>query len=158
MVWTFKSCRWIKNLGGWGVQKGAIGDFSGTTTKGQTYSGSTTELLRDLTGQAFFIDNGIAHCLNDNECLDGEIPKINAASGLLGTPLLESQFIHVETMFDPSLKIGQLVSLESTTNLAFNGLHKVISLKHRGIISEVVSGSATTEIGMLPGTFTKVQV
>jgi len=26
----------VKNLGGWGVQKGAIGDFSGTTTKGQT--------------------------------------------------------------------------------------------------------------------------
>lgn len=144
----------VQNLPG--IQPGAIGNYEGKITRGNSFNGNTTDLLSEITGEGFFIDNGKAHCLKDDECLAGSIPIINAESGLLGTPILEQQFITFEMLFEPSLKIGQLIQLESQTATHFNGLHKVISLVHRGIISEAVSGNATTTVGLLPGSYTEV--
>lgn len=139
-----------------GVTKGAIGSYPGQIARGNSYSGSTTNILGDVTGGGFFIDNGKANCLNDGECIDTAIPLINAASGLLGTPVLEEQYINLEMLFEPSIRVGQLVQLESQTESFFNGTHKVLSIKHRGIISDAVCGTAITQLGLLPGTFTKV--
>lgn len=141
-----------------GVQPGAIGDYAGQLSRGNSLNGSTTNLLTEITGGGFFIDNGKAHCLNDDECLEGPIPLINPQSGLLGTPVKESTYINFSMLFEPSLKVAQLVRLESTTAEHFNGTHKVLSLRHRGMISEAVCGDATTEVGLLPGVFTPVAV
>lgn len=146
----------VKNLEGSGVTRGAIGSIPGEIQRGNAYNGSTTDILNDLTGQGFFIDNGKAHCLSDTECLAGDIPVINSQSGLLGTPVLETQYITFDMLFEPSLKIGQLINLKSQTAEHFNGTHKVISLKHRGMISEAVCGDAITTVGLLPGSFTPV--
>lgn len=142
-----------------GVTKGAIGNYAGSTSRGSSYSGNTTDLLDQLTGGGFFIDNGKAHCLSDDECLAGDIPTINAQSGLLGTPVKESTYINFDMLFEPSLRVGQLIKLESSTVSAsdrINGIHKVLSIKHRGIISEAVCGNAITSVGLLPGNFTPV--
>lgn len=139
-----------------GVTKGAIGSYPGQISRGNSYSGPTTDILKDLTGGGFFIDNSKAHCLNDNECLAGDIPLINAKSGLLGTPVKEQTYINFDVLFEPSLKVGQLIQLESQTADHFNGKHKVLSIKHRGMISEAVCGTAITSVGLLPGTFVPV--
>lgn len=139
-----------------GTSIGAIGNFPGQISRGNAYSGSSTAILGDLTGGAFFIDNSKVNALNDNECLDSDIPLINASSGLLGTPVLEAQYINLETLFEPSIKVGQLIQLESETDSFFNGRHKVLSIKHRGMISEAVCGSAVTQLGLLPGSFTPI--
>lgn len=139
-----------------GVSVGAIGSFPGEISRGNSMSGSTTDLLRDISGGAFFIDNGKAHCLKDNECLEGNIPLINSKSGLLGTPIKEQTYINFDVLFEPSLKVGQLIRLESETAEHFNGTHKVLSIKHRGMISEAVCGTAITSVGLLPGVFTPV--
>lgn len=139
-----------------GVTKGAIGNFPEEIGRGNSFSGNTTKLLSELSGDKFFIDSGIVNCLADDECLDGDIPIINAQSGLLGTPMLEQQYITFDMLFEPSLRVAQLVRLESQTAEHFTGIHKVISIKHRGVISESVSGAATTSVGLLPGTFTPV--
>lgn len=144
----------VKNLPG--VKVGAIGDYQGQITRGSAYSGSTPDLLVEITGGGFFIDNGKANCLNDNECLESDIPLINAQSGLLGTPVLEQQYINFEMLFEPGLKVAQLIQLVSETESLFSGTHKVLSLQHRGVISPSVSGSATTSVGLLPGVFTSV--
>jgi hypothetical protein len=145
------------------VSRGAIGNYPGQISRGNSYSGNTTDVLGELTGGGFFIDNGKANCLNDNECIETAIPLINSASGLLGTPVLEAQYINIEMLFEPSLRVGQLIRLETATigsasqgQVEFNGNHKVLSIKHRGIISEAVSGSAISQIGLLPGSFTSV--
>jgi hypothetical protein len=152
----------IKSLPG--VTAGAIGEYPGQISRGNSYSGSTTDLLAQITAGGFFIDNGKAHCLNDDECLEGDIPLINSQSGLLGTPVLEQTYINLEMLFEPSLKVGQQIQLETLTASAandpsqksFNGKHKVLSIKHRGTISSAVCGTAVTSLGLLPGSFTPI--
>lgn len=139
-----------------GVTPGARGNYSGQISRGNSYSGSTTDILNQLTGGGFFIDNGKAHCLKDSECLGGDIPLINAQAGLLGTPVKESTYINFEMLFEPGLRVGQLIRLESQTAEHFNGTHKVLSIKHRGTISEAVCGTAISQVGLLPGVFTPV--
>jgi hypothetical protein len=138
------------------VQPGAIGAFDGTTARGSSLNGNTTDLLREATGGGFFIDLNKAHCLNDNECLESDVPLINAQSGLLGTPVKEATYINFDMLFEPGLKVGQLIRLESQTADHFNGTHKILSLKHQGMVSEAVCGEAITSVGLLPGVFTTV--
>jgi hypothetical protein len=134
------------------VTPGIVGDFSGALSRGNAYSGSTPELLRELTGGGFFIDNGKAHALKNNECLAGELQVITAESGLLGTPVRENTILNFDMIFEPRLLIGQIIELQSSTDVNFNGLYKIISLKHRGMISETVCGDAVTSVGLWNGT------
>lgn len=144
----------VKNLPG--VSVGAIGSYEGQISRGNSYNGSTTDILNQITGGGFFIDNGKANCLNDDECLEGDIPLVNAQSGLLGTPVKESTYINFDMLFEPSLRVGQLIELQTLTSDNFNGTHKVLSLKHHGMISEAVCGVAITSVGLLPGVFTPI--
>lgn len=141
----------VGDLSKFGVTPGAIGSFTGILTRGNSYSGSTTDLLKDLSGGGFFIDNGKAHCLKDGEALQGEVLVINSASGLLGTPMLEETFLKFDILFEPRLIIGQKIRLESITGANFNSEYKVISLHHKGMISATVCGSAITTIGVAYG-------
>lgn len=134
-----------------GVAKGAIGSFPGKTSRANSYSGSTTEILAQLTNGAFYIDNGKANCLGNSECLIGGIPLINAKSGLLGTPIREQTLLYFDMIFEPGAVAGQRIKLESITEANFNGFYKVVSVKHRGMISEAVCGDAITNLGMFYG-------
>lgn len=146
----------VKSLKTQGVQIGAIGDYQGEISRGNSYVGSTTDILAEITGGGFFIDNGVAHALKDDEVLDDKVLVINAKSGLLGTPMLQETIVNLEILFEPMVKIGQMVSLESITEDRFNGIYKVTSIHHKGTISETVSGSATTQLGLVSGKFTPV--
>jgi hypothetical protein len=146
---------------------GAIGKYTGdATTRGNAYSGNTIDVLRDLSGGGFFIDNGKAHALQDNECLQGEIQTIDSSSGLLGTPVLSETFLSLDILFEPRMLIGQKVTVNSTTadqvtiapargvKLAiqgFNGDYKVIGVSHKGTISGSVCGDARTSLQLTRG-------
>lgn len=134
------------------VSLGAVGSFPGSLSRGNSISGSTTDHLADLSGGGFFIDNGKAHILGDSECLEGEMLIINSQSGLLGTPVREQTILHFDMIFEPRLTVGQLIHLDSSTGKNFNGDYKIISLKHRGMISDAVCGDAITTVGMFYGT------
>jgi hypothetical protein len=134
------------------VSLGAIGSFPGVLSRGASLNGATTDLLREITGGAFFIDNGKVYFLGDNECLEGEMQVINSQSGLLGTPTLEQTVLNFDMIFEPRLIVGQVIKLESITGANFNGLYKVISVKHRGTISPAVCGDAITSVGLWSGT------
>lgn len=137
------------NLADSGVATGAIGDYAGKLTRGNSYSGSTTELLDELSGQGFFIDNEVAHILNDHEYISGSLQTIDSASGLLGTPVREETFLYFDMLFEPRLLVGQGVVLNSGTAKNFNGFYKINSIKHKGMISEAVCGDAVTTVGMI---------
>jgi hypothetical protein len=134
------------------VAVGAVGNYSGVLSRGRSFSGNTSEILRDLTGGGFFIDNGRAHCLGDSECLEGEMVLINSQSGLLGTPVRELTVLNFDMIFEPRLIVGQAIQIDSKTGMSLNQFYKVISVKHRGMISESICGNAVTSVGVWYGT------
>lgn len=129
------------------VTVGAIGNFLGEVPPGgKTFSGNTLDILAELTGGGFFVDNGVAYALKTSEYYIGTtgLTVINAQSGLLGTPLLEVSSAHFEMIFEPTLSVGQLAQVISTTDKFYNRIYKITGVKHRGTISGAVSGSVTT--------------
>lgn len=145
----------MNDLSKYDIQPGPIGDvYRGQVlTRGNTFSGPTVELLFQLTGNGFFVDNGIAYCLGDSECTTGPIVEINSASGLLGTPYLENKFLSFDMLFEPRLRVGQQIFLSSGTaaDNVTNREYKVTGLHHKGIISQAVSGEAITTLSCLYG-------
>ena len=128
------------------VRPGAVGNFPQVSTTAQSYNGNTTKLLSDLAPNKFFIDNEKAYALNDNEVVADPPIVVTAASGLLGTPMLESTIVHFDMLMEPRLTLGSPVILQSFTEAAYNGQYRVQGLKHRGVISDAVCGSAITTL------------
>lgn len=140
----------VQDLAGSGVKVGAIGSFPGTLPRGNAYVGNTCTLLQQLTGGRFYIDNGKANILADNECIAGPVTIISPQSGLLDTPVREETYIYFNMLFEPRLLVGQQVTLQSVTaDSNINGNYKIVSLKHRGMISDAVCGDAITNVGLL---------
>lgn len=133
------------------VTVGVIGDYDGTNTRGKSYSGSPMGLLDELTGGGAFIDNSVVHCLQDEECLEGQLSLINSGSGLLGTPIREERVLTFDMIFEPRLIVGQIVQLDSSTAANFNGFYKIVGLKHRAVISPVICGEAVTSVNLWYG-------
>ncbi len=128
------------------VELGVIGSgYDQVLGRGSSYSGNTASLLAELSGGGFFIDDGKANILSDNEYI--EAPKtliISPASGLLNTPVLEQTIVRFDMLFEPQLNAGYKVELDSVSGLNFNGEYKIVGVKHRGMISESVCGSVVT--------------
>lgn len=138
----------VKSLEDYNIKTGAIGNIPGTLGRGNSYSGNTVEILKEITGGGFYIDNEKANVLSDDEVVESDIDLIDASFGLLGTPRREQTFLMLDLLFEPRFKIGQSIILDSVTEKIFNGAYKIVSLKHSGTISEAVSGSATTTVGL----------
>lgn len=160
----------ISSLKGVDVSLGAISDsFDGNIARGNAYCGSTTEILKELTGGAFFIDNGVAHVIGDNEYIESEDLIISPATGLLNTPMLEQTIVHLDVLFEPRLKLCQRVMLQSATgsseatnsttvqNLK-TGKYRVVSIHHKGTISEAMCGEAITTVGLDSQAYIAVQL
>lgn len=142
----------VGDLAKLGVSPGQIGRYNGQIARGNSYSGNTADILKEITGGGFFIDNGKAHCLRDSECVEGEIKIINSASGLLGTPIRENTILTFPILFEPRLIAGQIIQLQSITGANYNGFYKTSVLHHRGTISQAVAGDAITEVTVIYGT------
>lgn len=139
----------IADLKKHGVKRGAIGNsYTKKLKRGNAYTGNTINVIKELSGGGFFIDNGKAYALSDDEVIEGPVTVINSESGLLGTPVRERLIINVDMLFEPRLLIAQKIELKSTTEANFNGPYRVMSIKHRGMISESVCGDAVTSVGL----------
>lgn len=133
------------------VTVGAIGDFAGEISRGNSVNGNASDIASTLSNDGFFIDLEKAYCLNDNECVLGSIAVISSDTGLLGTPIREQQTLSFDMLFEPRVLAAQKISLNSITAKNFNGTYKVISIKHHGTISEAVCGDAITSLGLWAG-------
>ena len=139
----------ILKLKDFGIEKGVIGDIKGSISRGNSYDGPIIKTLSELTGGAFFIDNGEANVLSENETRKGNLQVITSESGLLGTPIRENATIEFDMIFEPRLVIGQKILINSKINTDVNQAYKITSLAHQGMISDSVAGSATTKSWML---------
>jgi len=143
----------MRSLEPYGIAFGAIGDFSslGNISKGVSYNGSIIGNINEMTGNCFFIDQQKSYCLKDTEQLGTKtLPVLNitSESGLIGTPIKQQTKITLEMIFEPSANMLQQVNLDTQTFKKLNGSYKIVSVQHKGMISEVVCGSATTSLGL----------
>jgi hypothetical protein len=138
-----------------GVGKGVVSDFStyGTSPYARPYvaSGSTWDILRSETNDHCFIDNGTVHCLLDDDYLQGDILVIDASTGLLSTPKKSEYKLKIDLLFEPTVKIGQMVDLNSMSESLYNGQYKIIGIQHSGIISGAESGRCKTSLELNAG-------
>ncbi len=154
-----------KQLEPFGITRGAIGRIPGVTERAGSYAGNAIEILKNLTGRTFFIDNQKLFVLQDNETFDGTFNLISAETGLINTPILQETLVNCEMIMEPRILIGQKITLDSQTasnnNTTtdrllinnFNGEYKVVGLEHKGTISQTVAGTAITKLS-LAGSYT----
>lgn len=134
------------------LNKGVIGKgFEDDLKRGNVYNDNTMKVLRAITNDHVFVDNEKVNILLDEECIRGSIVKINANTGLLGTPLKEESSITFNIVFEPRLLVGQALYLESQTEKNFNGNYKVIGFKHAGMISGSVPSKVITSCNLWYG-------
>lgn len=135
----------MKNLPG--IEGVAIGaGYEDETKRGQTLFGNPVDYLRTVTRNRFFIDKNKAYVLADDEILPGDIGKVDATTGLIGTPRKSSKILDLELIFEPRVTICQALELESATWPETNGTYRVIEIAHRGMISAQVAGAVTTSL------------
>lgn len=147
----------INDLLPYGISKGAVSTYLGNLAKGVSFSGNTMDILRDLTNSNFFVDNLKANILQQGDAIGGNTVTINAASGLLGTPIKENQWLSFDIIFEPRIVIGTVINIDSLTAVnTYNGIHKVVSVQHRGTISAAVAGNCITSLGVEAGIFQEV--
>ena len=127
------------------ITLGAVGnDFSQKIVRSNTLIDTAFNELQSLTNGNFSVQDGKAYTISDSEYLEGEIQTISAETGLLGTPFRSGQFVVVEMLFEPRIKMFQGISLFSMTGDNVNGFYKVVAIKHHGTISEATAGDART--------------
>lgn len=129
-----------------------IGSFPTVPVRGLALTGSTWNIITQLSNGLATIDNGQLKVLNLNEVIESQIPVLNADSGLLGTPRRTNTIIEADFLFEPRLTLGQIVQLQSSTNDIFNGPYKVMGFIHRGTISAAMDGERRTTIMLWRGT------
>lgn len=136
----------IKRLKPYGVELGAVGVIDGVIARGESFIGNPIHYLRDNFGGNFFIDSNKAYILGDDEGFSLNNIVIGPESGLIGTPIREELMVKVELLFEPSVQIGQIITLAASSDKSFNGKYKIIAIEHSGIISEAVNGEARTNL------------
>lgn len=137
-----------------GTQLGAIGKIGDVAYQTPvSFLGNSIYLLDTLTGGHVFVDLGKINILSDKEAIDvGQIPVINADTGLLGTPMRREAQLEVDVLFEPSIIVGQVVKLDTITGVnEYNGVFKVIGIHHTGTISAASCGVLKTRLNLWYG-------
>lgn len=111
-------------------------------------NGNTWDLVKQYSGANVFIDNGKVYILRDGEALNNTF-QISDATGILETPRRGQGALYITMLFEPSIQCGQIVQIKSTIQPSYNGLYRVNSLTHRGMISGALCGKLVTMLELL---------
>lgn len=130
------------------LTKGVISPDDEVKKRATVLDGGSVYLINKETN-GFFIDLEKVNILKDNEVIKGAVPLINTKTGLLGTPKRQDSYITVDTIFEPQVKVGQAVQIESGVQPEFTGQYKVIGVQHTGVISQGMSGSCKSTFSLL---------
>lgn len=115
----------------------------------KTFIGQPLDLLkREHGGYDLFIANGGINILGDRDVIPGEIQVISDGSGLLGSPHRSNAWVECNLVFEPGLRAGQAVALNSSTLPWMNRTYKIITVQHKGIISPNACGKLITTVTM----------
>lgn len=138
------------------VKFGAIGDIHYDNSRGISMVGNAWEIAERMVGEGLlFIDNHKAYAINENEFIvkPGQIELILGPNNIIGTPRREGAIIEVDMILEPSVFIGQAVTINSLETV-YNDTYKLMGIHHRGTISGAVCGEAITTLSLWTGTKT----
>ena len=129
------------------LKLGETGVLEGAFQVPTVFDGNVFVLANKLTGGHTFVDNGVVHNLNDNETLsDYGCYYIAADTGLLDTPKRYDHILEISMLFEPTIKVGQLVEIKSSTQARFDGQYKTLSVNHSCLISGAEGGTRITTL------------
>ena len=132
------------------LQQGERGELVGTFQTPTIFEGNSFVAINKLTGGHTFIDNGVINTLNDNETLtDYGAYLIASETGLLETPKRREAILEINMLFEPTLRLGQMVEIKSETQSRFDGQYKINGISHKCTISSADSGTRTTTIQLV---------
>lgn len=126
---------------------GEMGQLQGEFQVPTVFDGNTFVAINKLTGQHTFIDNGKLNNLNDNETLtDYDAYLLEDETGMLDAPKRRGAMLEINMLFEPSLRIGQMVEIKSKTSTGyrFNGQYKIQGMTHDCTISGSEGGTRRT--------------
>lgn len=126
---------------------GALGTpAQGQSPRGKVLIGQSSEIIKQETGNKYFIDNEVLNILSNDEVLSGPVIRLDS-DDLLSTPRRRQTFLDVHVLFEPQVRVGhryQIDSLESR----YNGQYKIVGFSHNIEISGARAGSATTMLSL----------
>lgn len=124
-------------------------------TRDEPCSGSVWSKLQSVvngvSGAYLYIENGECNILGQNDVIPEteNLGVLNSATGLIDIPKYIDSTIMCSCIFEPALKIGKLIEINSTLNSRVNSLCKIIAYTHHGVISGSKSGDAISDITLL---------
>lgn len=124
------------------------------------FDGFSFYMINQITGDHTFIDDGKLHTLYDHQTIGNYgVYYISSETGMLATPVRQDGILQIKMLFEPTIKIGQLVEVKTETaynrsatdptRSAFDGQYKVIGLTHDCSISQSEGGSRITTLNLL---------
>jgi hypothetical protein len=120
------------------------------TVSKSVYSGNSWDYIQDIWTSDYgyaYIDREEIFLTKQDEVIQGGIVNISSESGLLETPKKFDTQIEVKLLFEPTLRIGQLINLISEVTEC-NGKCKIVGMNHSGIISDAIAGEAITTLNL----------
>jgi len=103
-------------------------------TRPKVLVGNSARLIDDMVGpgETWYIDDEQLYVIKDNEVTSGLKPVVSAATGLISTPTRDSKLVTFETLMNPSVKIGGLASLKSSTAPHLDGIYRIETISYSG--------------------------
>ena len=137
-----------------GMKQGAIGNVGEdrTFTRGITINGNTFVVLNKYCKHQIFIEQEFINIININDAFEADVPLISSETGLLNTPIIQDNFLNLETLFEPQFVIGQIVEIKSNVFRNINGQWKIMGMTHDLEITEGGASRGITKLQLFLGT------
>ena len=114
--------------------------------------GTAEEILKDQLGFKPYIDAGCLNICKDDCAIVRDPVVIGSGSGLLTSPRRTQNGVKISMLFEPALRVGQLVKLGATMETTYNDVNFVVSgFTHRGSISPVRDSQTVSEVELFKG-------
>lgn len=123
-----------------------------TFTKDTVLMGTAEDILIKQFGYKPYVDNNCLNILSDKSIVTGEVATITPEKGLLESPKRTQNGVKIKMLFEPSLRVGQVVALQAGMEQTYNDTQFVITgFKHYGSISSVKDSQTISEVELIRG-------
>lgn len=92
------------------------------------YNGSAAQQINKLeqVGDVdCFIDDEFLVVKDLGKGMRGDVRVISVSTGMVGNPVLDDKGVKVRMLFDPSIRLGQQIEIQSSVNKAANGQYVI---------------------------------
>ena len=107
----------LRGMAEYSVTKGYVPDLPGNPLpRGKVIYGMSRDEMRKIARNAqsaWSIQDGKLQMVPETAYMEGDIPVITSATGMIGLPEQTQNGIHVRVLLNPNIKIGQAIKLDN---------------------------------------------